>query len=113
MIKPHRSHPLYIFFLLHRISGLALALFLPVHFYVLSLAIADPASLDAFLELTDLTSVKIAEAVLVFLLAAHLFGGLRLMAMEWLPWTDWQKTLAAASLVLGLLTACLFLLSVF
>lgn len=113
MIKPHHSHSLYVFFLLHRISGLALALFLPVHFYVLSLAITDPASLDSFLKLTDIAAVKIAEALLVFLLAMHLFGGLRLMAMEWLPWTDWQKSLAAASLVLGLCTACLFLLSVF
>ncbi len=112
MIKPHRSHTLYGFFLLHRISGIALALFLPVHFTVLALAVSDPASLDSFLKLTDLAAVKIAETILVFLLAAHLFGGLRLMAMEWLPWTDWQKTLAAGSLALGLFTACLFLLQV-
>ena len=112
MIKPHRSHALYGFFLLHRISGIALAVFLPVHFYVLALAISDPVSLDSFLKLTDLTVVKVAETILVFLLAAHLFGGLRLLAMEWLPWTDWQKTLAAASVALGLLTACLFLLQV-
>ena len=112
MIKPHRSHSLYGFFLLHRISGIALAVFLPTHFYVLAMAVSDPEALDGFLRLTDLTVVKIAETILVFLLAAHLFGGLRLMAMEWLPWTDWQKSLAAGSLVLGLLTASLFLLKV-
>ena len=31
----------------------------------------------------------------VLLLAAHLTGGLRLLALEFLPWRDWQKTLLA------------------
>ena len=35
----HRSHPLWKAFLLHRISGLALALFLPIHFVILGLAL--------------------------------------------------------------------------
>ncbi len=39
--------------------------------------------------------VKVAEWILVMLLAAHLAGGLRLLALEFLPWRDWQKTLAA------------------
>ena len=41
--------------------------------------------------------VKFAEFGLVFLLAVHLFGGLRLLALEFLPWRDWQKTLAASA----------------
>ena len=85
MIRPHRSHPLWFAFLLHRISGLGLALFLPVHFYMLSLAITAPERLDRLLRFTDLTIVKLAEFGLVFLLAVHLFGGLRLMALEFLP----------------------------
>ena len=73
MIRPHRSHPLWFAFLLHRISGLGLALFLPVHFYMLSLAITAPKRLDGLLRFTDLTIVKLAEFGLVFLLAVHLF----------------------------------------
>lgn len=110
MIRPHRSHPLWFAFVLHRISGVALALFLPLHFYVLSLALTDPGALDGFLRFGDLFLVKLAETVLVLMLAVHLFGGLRLMAMEWLPWTDWQKSLAALSVALGSAVACLFFL---
>jgi hypothetical protein len=69
MIRPHRTHPLWFAFLLHRLSGLGLALFLPLHFYMLSLAISAPARLDGFLRFTDLTIVKLAEYGLVFLLA--------------------------------------------
>jgi len=112
VIKPHRTHPLWFAFVLHRISGVVLALFLPVHFYVLSLALTDPSALDGFLSFTDLFIVKVAETLLVLLLATHMFGGLRLMAMEWLPWTEWQKSLAAGSVALGTAVACLFFLKV-
>jgi len=110
MIRPHRSHPLWFAFILHRISGLALALFLPFHFYVLSLALNDTAKLDGFLKWTELTIVKIAEFGLVFLLAVHLFGGLRLMALEFLPWSTRQKTLAAAAVAASVLVSGTFFL---
>lgn len=106
----YRKHALYGAFLIHRISGVALALFLPFHFWVLSLALTDPATLDGFLSWAELPIVKAAEFGLVFLLAAHLFGGVRLMAMEWLPWTPSQKTMAAAALAVSVLIAGLFLL---
>ena len=95
MLRPHRRHPLFLFFVLHRLSGLALALFLPVHFWVLGLALNDMARLDGFLRWSEAPLVKAAEMGLVFLLAVHLLGGLRLLALEFLPWRDWQKTLAA------------------
>ena len=110
MIRPHRSHPLWFAFILHRISGLILALFLPVHFWVLSYALTDTAKLDGFLKWTELTIVKIAEFGLVFLLAVHLFGGLRLMALEFLPWSARQKTLAAAAVALSVLVSGTFFL---
>jgi len=105
-----RAHPLWFAYMLHRLSGLGLALFLPVHFWVLAMAITDPETLDGFLKLTDSAAVKIAEFVLVFLLAVHMFGGLRLMAMEWLPWTHSQKTLAATAVAVSFLVAIVFLL---
>ena len=102
MIRPHRRHPLWYAFILHRISGIALALFLPVHFWVLALALNGTEQLDGFLRWTDLAIVKFAEFTLVFLLAVHLFGGLRLLALEFLPWSAPQKTLAATALALAL-----------
>lgn len=105
-----RAHPLWLAYILHRVSGLGLALFLPLHFWVLALALTDPARLDGFLHLTEAGIVKLAEFGLVFLLAVHMFGGVRLMAMEWLPWTSSQKTLAAGATAMSFLIACLFFL---
>ncbi|MGB2241578.1 MAG: succinate dehydrogenase, cytochrome b556 subunit [Candidatus Puniceispirillaceae bacterium] len=110
MIRPHRTHALWYAFLLHRVSGIALALFLPLHFYMLSLALTDPAQLDGFLVFTDLLIVKCAEFALVFLLAVHMFGGLRLMALEFLPWSPRQKTFAASAVALAFLISTSFFL---
>jgi fumarate reductase subunit D len=108
-----RNHPAYWAFLVHRISGLLLALFLPAHFWALSRAIEGEARLESFLRWTDDPLVRIAEAGLVVLLAAHLAGGLRIMALEFLAWRDGQKTAialtAGASLAIGLI----FFLQVF
>ncbi len=105
-----RAHPLWLAYILHRLSGLGLALFLPVHFWVLALAMTDPARLDGFLAMTDAGVMKLGEFTLVFLLAIHMFGGLRLMALEFLPWRPAQKTLAAAATAASFLIACLFFL---
>ncbi len=113
MRRPPHAHSLWLAHILHRLSGLALALFLPVHFWVLSLALRDAARLDDFLRFSGHPAVKLAEFGLVFLLAAHAFGGLRLVALEWLPWPGPQKTLAAAALSLALLVAVSFLLQAY
>ncbi len=97
MIKPHRKHALWLAYLLHRLSGLGLALFLPAHFYLLSLALNQPARMDEYLSWGENPVVKVAEYGLVFLLAIHLFGGLRLMAFESLAWSASQKTAAACA----------------
>jgi len=85
--------------LIHRISGVALALFLPVHFW----ALGKGLQLDEFLRWTDQPLVKFAEWGIVVLLAAHLGGGLRVLAIEFLDWHEWQKGLAtlAAVIVVG------------
>ena len=111
MIAPHRSHPLWYAFALHRVSGLALALFLPAHFYVLSLALTEPSKLDDFLQWSEQPLVKLAEFGLIFLLAVHFFGGLRLMALEFLPWSSKQKTFAAIAVAGSFFVSCTFLLS--
>ena len=108
--RPVRGHALWYAHVIHRISGIALALFLPLHFWVLSLAITDLAALDGFLAFTELPFVKVAEFGLVFLLAIHLFGGMRLMALEWLPWKAPHKTLAAGALAISAFVSGLFFL---
>lgn len=107
----NRAHPLWLAYIVHRVSGLGLALFLPFHFWILALSLTNPERLDGFLKLTEQTVVKLAEYGLVLLLAIHMFGGLRLMALEWLPWTPSQKTLAAVATALAFLIATLFFLA--
>ena len=110
MMRPHRKQPLYLAFLLHRFSGVALALFLPFHFWVLSYALTSPEKLDGFLSWAERPLVKFAEFGLVFLLTVHIFGGLRLIALEFLPWSPRQKTLAALSVGVSLFISGLFFL---
>ncbi len=110
LIRPHRAHPLWFAYALHRLSGLGLALFLPVHFYVLSLAVSQSRQLDGLLHWAENPGVKLAESGLVFLLAVHIFGGLRLLALEFLPWSPNQKTYAALATAVSAFVACGFFL---
>ncbi len=112
-MKPHRNQPLWYAYLLHRTSGIALAIFLPVHFYVLGLSLESSKDFDKVLVWAEQPLVKLAEIGLVFLLAVHLFGGLRLLALEFLPWQPTQKTYAAIALALAFFMATGFLLKVF
>lgn len=104
-----RNHPAYWAFAVHRLSGVVLALFLPVHFWALGQALEAEARLESFLRWSDQPAVKAAETVLVLLLAAHLTGGLRLLALEFLPWRDWQKSLLALAAGGALAAGVLFL----
>jgi fumarate reductase subunit D len=61
MKKTHRGHPLWYAYALHRASGLGLALFLPAHFYILSLALTQPERLEYFLNFAENPLVKVAE----------------------------------------------------
>ena len=89
----HRANALWLAALVHRLSGLALAAFLPLHFLTLGLALEGEARLDTFLRWSEQPIVKLSESVLVFLLAVHMLGGLRLLVVENLPWLDGQKRL--------------------
>lgn len=110
-MNSHRNHANYWAFLVHRVSGLALLLFLPAHFYVLGLAVERAADMDAFLSWTEMPLVKLAETGLVILLAAHMTGGLRLLAIEFLAWRDWQKTVVAITGGVSVAAGLLFLLN--
>lgn len=83
-------------FVIHRISGVLLTLFLPLHFYVLGLAVQADA-FDRFVRWTENPLLKTAELGLVLLLSAHFTGGLRILLLEFAPWRDGQKTILAVA----------------
>jgi fumarate reductase subunit D len=105
----HRTGLLWIAALVHRLSGLALAIFLPAHFLTLGLAIDGEARLEGFLRWTDAPLVKLSEAGLVFLLLVHMLGGLRLLLLENLDWDDGQKELATLAAAASAVLAFIFL----
>jgi len=109
----HRNSALWIAAMVHRISGLALAIFLPLHFLALGLAISGAARLDSFLRWSDQPLVKLAESGLVFLLTVHLLGGLRILVIENFDWRDGQKQLATVAAAVSVLVGFLFLVRVF
>ena len=109
----HRGSALWIAAMIHRLSGLALAIFLPIHFFVLGLSFHGGARLDTFLRWTDQPLVKFAEGGLVFLLTVHLLGGLRVLVIENLDWRDGQKQLATLAAAVSAIIAFIFLARVF
>jgi fumarate reductase subunit D len=105
----HRHSVLWAAALVHRLSGLALAIFLPLHFLTLGLAIEGEARFESFLRWSDQPLVKLAESGLVFLLLVHMLGGLRLLVIENLPWRDGQKQLATVAVGLSVVVAFILL----
>ena len=104
-----RQHPAWWAFVVHRVSGLALTLFLPLHFFALSRAL-DPAAFDGFIAWTRQPAVRATEIALVVALAAHLAGGVRLLFVELVGWrAEAQKTALALgagfALAIGLVLA--------
>ena len=90
----HRREVPWLAALVHRLSGVALAAFLPFHFLALGLALDGGARLDRFLRWTEQPLVIVAEAGLVSLFVVHIAGGLRLLWLENFAWRDNQKGLA-------------------
>ena len=109
----HRGNALWLAALIHRLSGLALAAFLPLHFLALGLAIEGEARLESFLRWSDQPLVKLAESGLVFLLLVHMLGGVRLLVIENLPWRDEQKELATIAAGLSAVIAFILLARLF
>jgi fumarate reductase subunit D len=101
----HHRGGSYYAFVAHRLSGLALALFLPLHFFALGLALQGAANLDRFLVFADLPIVKAAEWTLVVLATIHVSLGIRILLIEFLDWQGlrlgWLKIGAAAAALIG------------
>ena len=106
----HRGQPLWAAALIHRISGVLLALFLPLHFLTLGLAIEGEARLDAFLRWSEQPVVKLAEAGLLALLVIHLLGGIRVLVIENMPWRSGYKSLALGGFGVAVAAGIVFLI---
>ncbi len=95
MINASHRQRGFIAALLHRLAGIALAIFLPLHFLALATALNGAHALDSFLALTRQPLVQFAEIGIVVALAVHLTLGLRVLAIEFFDFRE--KTIAAVS----------------
>ena len=110
--RASRAHPGFIAAVIHRLSGLALAVFLPLHFLSLGLAFEQEA-FEGFIAWANNPLVKVSEALLVAALAVHFAGGLRLLAIEFFGLTRAQSFWIACSFAVGVGVGLLFLLRAF
>ena len=85
MMRASHQQPGFLAALIHRLAGIALAIFLPLHFWALSAALYGADFLDKFLKATNTPLVKFAEGGIVVALALHMALGLRVLAIEFLP----------------------------
>ena len=96
--------------LLHRLSGIALALFLPMHFIALGTALQGADRLESVLGLTHNGFVRTAEWGLVSALALHLVLGLRVLAIEWFATRERTALMVSVCVAAALAVGLLFLL---
>ena len=83
--RRHARHAAFYAFAAHRATGLALVLFLALHFLLLS-QLPRAEIIDGVLALTSHPLARAGEIFIVTALALHLAGGLRILATELLPW---------------------------
>jgi fumarate reductase subunit D len=106
-----RNHPAYWAFVAHRVSGLGLALFSPGSFPDVGLGDRGRGGARWLFALDRAAAGQARRDPPRHLLAVHLAGGIRLLALELLAWSDRQKTWIAASFGFALGAGLLFLLS--
>lgn len=72
----------------HRLSGIALIIFLPLHLAVFGESLKSGAALERSLAITALPWVKLMAWSLLALLIIHLSFGIRILLIEFLPATS-------------------------
>jgi fumarate reductase subunit D len=97
--------------IVHRLSGVALAIFLPMHFLALGTALSGADSLQSFLVLTHSWFVRVAEWGLVTALAVHMALGLRVLAIEWLAVRERSAVVVSSCVAASAAIGVLFLLN--
>ncbi len=88
-------------FMFHRLTGLALVVYLGIHLVLLSQLRHGPGQWDAFVELMSSPLVLVVDVMLFAAIALHGLNGLRLTLLGLGRAIRWQKELLWASLALA------------
>ncbi len=111
MIGNTHLKPGFLAAILHRLSGIALAVFLPMHFIALGTALSGADSFQSFLVLTHSWFVRFAEWGLVMALAVHMALGIRVLAIEWLAVRERSAIVVSSCVAASAAVGLVFLLS--
>jgi succinate dehydrogenase subunit D len=97
--------------MLHRLSGIALAIFLPLHFLALATALNGAGALDAFLKLTRQPTIEALECGIVVALATHMTLGLRVLAVEFFDFRETTFAVLSVCVAAVLAVGLIFILN--
>jgi len=86
--KHYRWHPGFVAWLLHRLSGAALAGYLILHLYVLSSLSKGPAEFDRLMAAFSNPFTRILEIGLLGVVVYHTLNGLRIVFMDYGPMAE-------------------------
>ena len=111
MIRNPHLKPGFLAAMLHRLSGIALAIFLPLHFIALGTALGGADSLQSFLGVTNNAFVRMAEWGLVTALGMHMALGIRVLAIEWLAVRGRSAVVVSGCVACSITVGLLFLLN--
>jgi len=103
-LQRYRIHLGTAAFVLHRLSGLGLILYLLLHIWVIHHLIGGKESFDRTMEFFNNPLFKFLEVGLVGVILYHLWNGLRLTAIDLGIKVERQKGLFGAAVVLWLVT---------
>jgi succinate dehydrogenase / fumarate reductase cytochrome b subunit len=93
----------FVSFVLRRLTGVALVLYLFAHMWVIGSANQGPAAFDARLSLVQSPFFKLAEVALLAAVIYHAFDGLRLIIVHHFRVTEYRRSLIYAAFAVSVL----------
>lgn len=93
----------FISFLLRRVSGVALVIYLFIHMWVIGSVNRGPEMFDARLATVQSPFFKLMEVLLLAAVVYHGFDGIRILIVDYFHVTNYRKSLFYAMFVLFIL----------
>lgn len=95
--------PGFLSFVLRRVTGIALVLYLFTHIWVIGSAVSGAEAFDERLNFFQQPLFKLAEIALLAAVVWHAFDGIRLLIVHYFKLTDQRKSQFYALLVISAL----------
>lgn len=83
----------FVSFVLRRVSGVALVIYLFMHMWVIGSVNAGPEVFDSRLATVQTPIFKLAEIALLAAVVYHAFDGIRLLIVHYFKVTDYRKSM--------------------